>query len=139
MLIEGLVSLVAMVVFASTVAGIILVPIYLKERTKRSVHSLIAQAMDKGQNLDPELMEKLTESIEVHQTRQQNRPRKTLGNGIVLLALSIGFGMAGYFNGDLDADGMGGLMTTAVILGALGLAFTLLAIVDYAGKKKSEA
>lgn len=133
---EGLVTIVVVLIVFGTVAAIVLGPIWFKERTKRSAHNIIAQAMERGQNLDPELMQRLTQSIEV----QQNRPRKTLGNGIVLLALAGGFGAASYFSGDFDPSGhaMGGMMTTAVILGALGLAFTLLAVVDYAAKKKDQ-
>lgn len=133
---EGLVTIVVVLIVFGTVAAIVLGPIWFKERTKRSAHHIIAQAMERGQNLDPELMQRLTQSIEV----QQNRPRKTLGNGIVLLALAGGFGAASYFSGDFDPSGhaMGGMMTTAVILGALGLAFTLLAVVDYAAKKKDQ-
>ncbi|MGE0594837.1 MAG: DUF6249 domain-containing protein [Hyphomonadaceae bacterium] len=131
---EGLVAIFIVLIVFGTVAAIVLGPIWFKERTKRSAHAIIAQAMERGQNLDPELMQRLTQSIEV----QQNRPRKTLGNGIVLLALAGGFALASYFSGDFDPSGhaMGGMMTTAVILGALGAAFTLLAIIDYASKKK---
>ena len=129
---EGLVTIVVVLIVFGTVAAIVLGPIWFKERTKRSAHAIIAQAMERGQNLDPELMQRLTQSIEV----QQNRPRKTLGNGIVLLALAGGFAGASVFSGDFDPHAMGGMMTTAVILGALGVAFTLLAIIDYAAKKK---
>ena len=127
---------IVLIVFGS-VAAMVLMPIWFKERTKRSAHTIIAQAMERGQNLDPALMQRLTESIEV----QQKSPRKTLGNGVVLLALAGGFAASSYFSGDFDPTGhaMGGMMTTAVILGALGAAFTLLAIVDYATRKKSDS
>lgn len=134
---EGVFVVSILLVIFGSVAAMVLMPIWFKERTKRSAHTLIAQAMERGQNLDPALMQRLTESIEV----QQKSPRKTLGNGVVLLALAGGFGAASYFSGDFDPSGhaMGGMMTTAVILGALGAAFTLLAIVDYATKKKNDA
>ena len=42
--------------FFGFLAAIILVPIYLRERTRQSAHHLIAQALEKGQPLDPALM-----------------------------------------------------------------------------------
>ncbi len=55
---------------------------------------------------------------------------------MVLIALAAGFSGASYFSGDFDPSGhaMGGMMTTALILGALGIAFLVLALVDYAKK-----
>lgn len=122
--------------FFAFLAAIILVPIYLRERTKRSAHALISQALEKGQALDPVLMRQLTEgSVK----QQPDRARRTLGSGVVLLALALGFVGASALSGDL-ADGVAssGMLTAATILGALGLAFILLAIVDYANKKKEQ-
>jgi hypothetical protein len=55
-----------------------------------------------------------------------------LGSGVVLLALSGGFIAANY----LTDWGNSGMITAATILGALGVAFVLLAIVDYSAKRK---
>lgn len=116
--------------------AIILVPIWLKERTKQSAHQLISQALEKGQQLDPALMRTLTEG----QKQQQDRPRRTLGSGVVLLALALGFAAASFLSSGFDPSGFSGngMLTAAAILGALGIAFILLAIVDYAGKKKDQ-
>ncbi|MBY0566748.1 MAG: hypothetical protein K2P70_05520 [Hyphomonadaceae bacterium] len=119
-------------VFFGFLAAVILVPIWLKERTKQSAHQLLSQALEKGQQLDPALMRQLTEG----QKQQQDRPRRTLGSGVVLLALAIGFVAANFLDGG-DFTG-GALLTAAVILGSLGAAFILLAIVDYASKKKDQ-
>lgn len=131
----GLVGIIIVLIVFGSIAAIVLGPIWFKERTKQSAHQLIAQALEKGQQLDPALMEKLTDAVQ----NVPNRARRTLGNGIVLVCLALGFGSAAYFSGDFDPSGhaMGGMMTIATILGALGVAFTLLAIVDYASKKKS--
>lgn len=118
-------------------AAVILVPIWLREKTKQSAHNLISQALEKGQQLDPALLRQLTEG---GQKPPQDRARRTLGSGIVLLALAGGFVGAAYFTGDFDPTGHaeGGIMTAAIILGALGAAFILLALVDYASKKKDQ-
>lgn len=121
-------------IFFLFLAAIILVPIYLRERTKQSAHQLISQALEKGQQLDPALMRQLTEG----QRNTQDRARKTLGSGIVLLALSGGFVAAAFVMDGFDPSGYAhnGMLVPAVILGALGTAFVLLAGVDYLTKKK---
>lgn len=123
--------------FFAMIAAIVLIPIWLRERTKQSAHQLISQALERGQTLDPALMERLTQSTAPRQ-QNQSAPRRTLGNGIILLALGVAFGVAGAFNGDFDpvAGEFGGMMIPALILGVLGLAFTVLAIIDYNSKKK---
>jgi len=123
--------------FFAFLGAVILVPIWLRERTKQSAHQLISQALEKGQQLDPALMRQLTEG---QKQQPQDRPRRTLGSGVVLLALAIGFVAASFLSGGFDPSGFsgGGMMTAAAILGALGIAFILLAIVDYAGKKKDQ-
>lgn len=133
-MIEGLVGIIIVGIVFGTIAALVLGPIWFKERTKQSAHQLIAQALEKGQPLDPALMQRLTESVDT----KRNNPRRTLGSAVVLIALAAGFGGASYFSGDFDPSGhaMGGMMTTALILGALGIAFLVLALVDYASKKK---
>lgn len=119
-------------VFFAFLGAIILVPIYLRERTKQSAHHLISQALEKGQPLDASLLQQLTDAPK----QQQDRPRRTLGSGVVLLALAGGFLAAGLMDGgDFGGDGM---IMAAAILGSLGIAFTLLAVIDYAAKKRDQ-
>ncbi|OQW58582.1 MAG: hypothetical protein A4S17_03875 [Proteobacteria bacterium HN_bin10] len=121
-------------VFFGFLAAIILVPIYLRERTRQSAHHLIAQALEKGQQLDPALMRSLTDT----QKKPQDKARSSLGSGVVLLALAGGFAAGGYFVGGYAEEAFNGMMVPAVILGSLGVAFILLAIVDYSTKKKDD-
>lgn len=125
----------AMFVFFGFLGAVIIVPIWLKERTRQSAHQLISQALEKGQTLDPTLMRQLTEGV-----RQEggDKARKTLGSGIVLLSLAGGFTAAAFVMDGFEPTGAAhnGMLIPAVILGALGGAFVLLAIVDYLTKKK---
>ena len=109
-----------------------IVPFWFRERTKQSAHQVISEAIAKGQTLDPAVMDKLTQAVGA---KQQSTPRKTLGNGIVLLALGGAFAAGAYLRNGNDFGS--GLWTPAVILLALGAAFTLLAIVDYMSQKKN--
>lgn len=120
--------------FFGFLAAIILVPVLAKERTKRSAHDLISQAMARGQPLEPALVEQLTQNM----LDEGNRARKSLGNAVVLLALAGGFVAAGYVMDGFDpgGDARHGMWIPAVILGAVGTAFLLLAIVDYATKRR---
>jgi hypothetical protein len=113
-------------------AAVILVPVLSKERTKRSAHELVARALDRGQSLDPALVQQLTQNM----LDDGNRARKSLGNGVILLALGVGITGAAY-----AADGFGGLSdgewAPAIILGTVGVAFIILAIFDYATKRRT--
>lgn len=132
---EGL--LIVFVIFAS-IAAMIILPFWFRERTRQSAHRLISDAIAKGQTLDPALMEKLTQSVG---QQRQSSPRRTLGNGIVLLALGLGFAGAAYLSNGWDPTGGiadDGMVKGAMVLCALGAAFTILAIVDYMTQKKTD-
>jgi hypothetical protein len=116
-------------VFFGFLGAVILVPIWLRERTKQSAHHLISQALDKGQPIDPALMRDLTQGSVRQQ--QVDRPRRTLGSAILMIALAGAFGAISFVDPDQDWSRI-----PAIILGALGVAFLLLAIVDYTTKKK---
>ena len=87
--------------FFGFLAAIILVPTLARERTKRSAHELVSQAMSRGQQLDPTLVQQLTQNL----LEEGNRARKTLGSAVVLLALAGGFVAAGYVIDGLDPGG----------------------------------
>jgi hypothetical protein len=122
-------------VFFGFLAAIILVPTLAKERTKRSAHELVSNALARGQNLDPALVQQLTQNM----LDEGNRARKSLGNAVVLLALAGGFVAAGFVMNGLDADGEAiyAMGIPAVILASVGAAFLLLAIIDYATKRRT--
>jgi hypothetical protein len=122
-------------VFFGFLGAVILVPVLVKERTKRSALDLISQAMARGQTLDPTLIAKLSDDM----LQEGNRARKSLGNGVILLALAAGFVGAGFVADRFDpgGDAHNGMLIPAVIMGAVGLAFLLLAGVDYLAKKQN--
>ncbi len=124
-------------IFFGFLAAIILVPILVKERTKRSAHELISQAMARGQQLEPALVQQLTQSM----LDEGNRARKSLGSAVILLSLAGGFIAAGYVMDGFDpgGDARHGMWIPAVILGSVGVAFLLLSIVDYATKRRTPA
>jgi hypothetical protein len=115
--------------------AIILVPVLAKEKTKRSAHNLISQAMSRGQDLDPNLIQQLTQNM----LDEGNRARKSLGSAVILLALAGGFIATGYVMDGFDpgGDARHAMWIPATILASVGAAFLLLAIIDYATKRRS--
>jgi hypothetical protein len=108
-----------------------------KEQTKRSAHSLISQAIARGQDLDPATISRMTD--EMLDSYGGGRARRSFGNAVILLALAGGFLGAGYVLSNLDHDGdvLFGMAVPAIILGSVGAAFLLLSIVDFAAKRRS--
>jgi len=121
-------------IFFGFLAAVILVPIMVRERTKRSAFDLISQAMARGQQLDPSLIQQLSSNLAF----EADRARKSLGNAVVLLALAGGFVAAGYVIDGFDpgGDAHRGMLIPAVIFGAIGVAYLLLAIIDYITKPR---
>ncbi len=123
--------------FFAFLAAVILVPIMAKERTKRSAHQLISQAIARGQELDPATIARMTD--EMLENGGGSRARRTFGNAVILLALAGGFIGAGLVLSNLDHDGdvLYGMMVPAVIVGSVGAAFLLLSVVDFAANKRA--
>lgn len=121
--------------FFAFVAAIIIVPIMARERTKRSAHDLISQAMARGQQLEPALIAKLSDNM----LAEGNRARATLGKGVILLALGGGITGAAVASDGFHHGVDSGTFAPLIILGSVGLAFIALAIVDYAAKKRDAA
>lgn len=123
-------------IFFAFLAAIILVPVLAKERTKRSAHSLISLAISRGQELDPATIARMTDEM----MENGNQARRSLGNGVILLGLAGGFLAAGFVISNMaggEPEVIGGMAVPAVLVGSVGVAFLLLAIVDYMTKRRS--
>lgn len=101
--------------------AIILVPIWLRHRGRESGYKLIQEAMARGQQLDPRMIEDI---VEVKRDRDGPRWRRSLGAGVVLGALAAGLAGLAWVDGDTDPS------KAAVILGALAAGFITLALID---------
>lgn len=120
-------------VFFTFLTLVIVGPILAKEQTKRSAHNLISQALARGQDLDPALVSQLSQGM-----FEENRARRSLGSGVIMLALAGGFIGAGAVIARMDgaSEGLHAMMIPAIILGSVGAAYLILAIFDYASKKR---
>jgi Domain of unknown function (DUF6249) len=124
-------------IFFCFLAAVILGPLYLAHKGRLAKIELMKQALERGQNLDPKLLEQLYEVETVK--KRPDQPRRSLGAGVVLTFLAVGLGGAGFLSEGFDPSGMSdsGLYVAALIVGCIGMAYMVLAAVDYASKKKN--
>lgn len=122
---EGFVAVWIVFIIFGVIAAIVVGPSYLKSREKRDMQLTVRHAIDKGQDLPPELVEAMTRDV------QRNLPSRTrdIRRGIIWLA--VGFGIAafslvsnvgGWEGKNVDS----GLLGIACIPATIGLAFLLL-------------
>ncbi len=124
---EGFVGVIAILAVFGTITAIIVGPSWLKSREKREVQETVRRAIDKGQELPPELIDALTKDV------QKNLPSRSrdLRKGILWTATGLGIGLFSVVSniGGRDWDGNNldsGLLGIACIPLTIGLAFIVL-------------
>lgn len=124
---EDFIPLFAIFAVFGTITAIVVGPTYLKSREKREMQATIRHAIDKGQDLPPELIDTMTRDVA---SKLPSRTRD-LRRGVIWLAVGIGlaaFGLVSELGGD-DWNGGGfdnGLLGIACIPATIGLAFIVL-------------
>lgn len=106
--------LVPIVLFLSIPATVWLVS-YFNARKRLTVHETLRYAIDKGQELSPEMMEKmslLTDPV-----------RADLRRGVLFLAFGAAFAIFATIMGRLDTEAMIPMLGISVFPIALGLAY----------------
>lgn len=117
--------LIVLIVFG-TITAIITGPSYLKSREKRDMQQTIRHAIDKGQDLPPDLIDAMTKDV------QKSLPSRTrdVRRGIIWLAVGVGisaFSLVSNFGGEWDSQNFdSGLLGIACIPVTVGLAYLLL-------------
>ena len=118
--------LIVSIVF-SAITAIVFGPSYLKSREKREMQTTIRHAIDKGQDLPPELIDAMTRDVA---SKLPSRTRD-LRRGVIWLAVGIGFAAFSYLSNlgwnDHDMEGASAaMMGLAAIPATIGLAFIVL-------------
>jgi hypothetical protein len=123
---EDFIPVVAILAVFGTITAIVFGPSYLKSREKREMQQTIRHAIDKGQDLPPELIDAMTKDV------QKNLPSRNrdIRKGIIWLATGIGisaFSIVSSMNGGWGSDNVDeGLLGLACIPITIGLAFIVL-------------
>lgn len=119
--------LIVGIVFGSLTA-IIVGPNWLKSREKREMQETLRHAIDKGQDMPPEVIDALTKDV------SRNLPSRTkdIRTGIIWLAVGLGLAAFGLITGNSfgnDWDGNNfnaGMLGFSAIPTTIGLAFIAL-------------
>jgi len=106
---------IAMFLSIAAVAGLFM---YFRYRAKQDVQTTVQSALEKGQELSPELLDKLGDSLP--------SPKSDLRRGVMAITVGIAIGVFSYLLGEEDAQGP--LMAVS--------AFPLLIGVAYLGLQK---
>ena len=118
--------LIVLIIF-SAITAIIFGPSYLKSREKREIQETVRHAIDKGQQLPPELIEAMTRDVA---SKLPSRTRD-LRRGVIWLAVGIGIAAFSFLSDlgwdDHELQQIGnGLLGVAAIPVTIGLAFIVL-------------
>jgi hypothetical protein len=84
---EGVLALSIPIVFLIATAAVVAIWFQLRYRGRRDVLETVRAAIDKGQPLTPELIERLTETPQ--------GPERDLRRGVVLIAVGLGIAILG--------------------------------------------
>jgi hypothetical protein len=116
-----------LIIFAAIVA-IILGPGYLKSRERQELQTTVRHAIDKGQELPPELIDAMTRDVASKlpsRSRDLRRGVLWLAVGIGLAAFSFLSNMGGWHDNDIEGAAAA-LMGISAIPATIGLAFIVL-------------
>ncbi|MCS6625002.1 DUF6249 domain-containing protein [Roseibacterium beibuensis] len=118
--------LIVAIIFG-TITAIIIGPGYLKSRERREIQNTVRHAIDKGQQLPPDLIDAMTRDVA---SKLPSRTRD-LRRGVIWLAVGIGFAAFSYLSNlgwnDHDMEGASAAgMGLAAIPVTIGLAFIVL-------------
>ncbi|WP_313574302.1 DUF6249 domain-containing protein [Brevundimonas sp.] len=108
--------------FFAMIAGIVLVPTWLKSRERREMQATLRASIEKGQSLPPEVIE----AISKDNAKPVATAARDLRAGVILLSVAIGIALLGYAVSFADFDAFYPIVGGAAIPGMIGLAFIIL-------------
>lgn len=89
---EGALMATTVIVIALVLAGIFALSFYFRYRTRADAQVTVRTALEKGQPLTPETLERLMDPI----ARKLNRREVDCRRGVILVALGVGVAVIGY-------------------------------------------
>jgi hypothetical protein len=118
--------LIMLIIFGS-ITAIVFGPSYLKSRERREIQTTVRHAIDKGQQLPPELIDAMTKDVA---SKLPSRTRD-LRRGVIWLAVGIGVAAFSYLSNlgwnDHDMEqAAAAMLGLAAIPATIGIAFIVL-------------
>jgi hypothetical protein len=109
---------ITLIVIALVLAGIFAMNFYFRYRTRADAQVTVRTALEKGQQLSPETLERLMDPV----ARRLNRREVDFRRGVVLVALGVGIAVIGY----ATAPTLREALAIAALPFTVGLAYVLL-------------
>jgi hypothetical protein len=125
---EDFIPIFAIFAVFGSLTAIVVGPNWLKSREKREMQETLRHAIDRGQDLPPEIIEVMTKDV----SRKLPSRSKDIRTGIIWLAVGIGIAAFGLITGssfgnDWDGNHIDtGLLGISAIPITIGLAFIAL-------------
>jgi hypothetical protein len=95
----GVVAVFIPIVVLVSVAVVILVFLFLRYRTRLDYQQTVRFAVEKGQQLTPEFLERLAERA----IKQERNPNRDLRFGVIAIAIGVAIASFGWIIGEPDA------------------------------------
>jgi hypothetical protein len=111
-----------MLIICGSIASLFIVPRYFRNREREKMQDTIRAAIDKGQQLPPELIEAMTRDVR----RAPSTRQRDVRLGVIWLAIALGLGALGWVGGEFTDDNLNAAVACAAIPGVIGLAFIVL-------------
>ena len=92
--------------------------IWFRYRSRREMQETLRVALDKGQDLTPEIIDRLG--------HPKAAPDKDLRLGVIWLAVAAGLALCGFFIPDPSGHALQGILATAAFPFAIGVAYMIL-------------
>jgi hypothetical protein len=95
----GVVAVFIPITIAISVAVVVLVFLFLRYRARLDYQQTVRHAVEKGQQLTPEFLERLAE----RSIKQERSPNRDLRFGAIAIAIGLAIGSFGWILGEPDA------------------------------------
>jgi hypothetical protein len=119
------------VAFFATIAAIVLVPRYFKNKERQDIQATVRAAIEKGQEMPTDLVEAISKD-----RRSAPSPARDIRAGIIWLGVAVGFAAFGYWMGYYADEASFPFYGMAAFPGFIGLALLLMGLVGSATEKK---
>lgn len=110
-------ELIPIIMFLS-LAAVLIFLFWFRYRSRESMNETVRMALDKGQELSPEIIDRLSQS--------SGGKHRDLRLGIIWLSIAVGLALLALGVGNFAAEALQGTLASAALPFAIGLGYLLL-------------